>query len=790
MDSQPIDKLAPVCGICGSSHKISVCNMIKMEVHINDRIILSKARLTLPSVLRVEKMSEGSNTIVATEIIKRGTRFGPFDAKRLFTLSPEIIFPLKIFTSNDYFSEYYLDTSNEHECNWMMFVAPAQNLTEQNLICYQDNLKIFFMSIRDIAVGEFLKVWYSPFYARKMNKEVLAMSKETEKNELDLNTLLKKQQNLIERDIWTCKFCNTQEKDVTKFATHISQHYSMQVRKTCEICKSTFMTRKGLKKHVTIVHANKSLIPVVTDQSDNTYLAKKRGYTKDTMLGGPLLNDMLADSMDNTNLLLQQTDISRFDMHNDILLDNDNLNLAVENFIQDDDNFNFNIDEDKEEHVCDICMKPFAKLKRLVQHLQKHTGKYACPECLVIFSRNENLQAHKCYMHKKQQLKCTLCDKQFPLKKYLSRHMQSVHDRKRSCPKCDKTYHSDKEVKEHNCSGISEIEKEKFPCLLCNKTFYRESYIKKHMKLHAPIKQAVTVKDELYICEICAKTFRTARNLARHKKTHFQTSFACDKCDKSFTRLDTLNHHVIVEHCSFSHPCTICEKVFKSKKYLQIHMATHTKPKKFQCTACHRKFFLKSALQNHVKLKHSVRCNKCDVENCDHLKTLLECYECPVCKKLIKLRSSVIRHLKKNHHHSEIDGDKIKRVSRLWRVTNSDKVNSGDDVEAGENLLDNVGGKVNGGSENLKNDNRKFEKDESRTVLNEAGVGGMDLNNLALDLDDTLTINNQEICLSMPELTEMDQDVTLSDNAYVLENGTIVEPLDSENIVVYIFDKK
>lgn len=104
---------------------------------MQDNILPSKARLTLPNTLRLETMSEGSNAIVALDIIKRGTRFGPFEAKRIFTLNPEISFPLKIFTANDYFSEYYLDTSNENECNWMMFVPPAQNISEQNLICYQ-----------------------------------------------------------------------------------------------------------------------------------------------------------------------------------------------------------------------------------------------------------------------------------------------------------------------------------------------------------------------------------------------------------------------------------------------------------------------------------------------------------------------------------------------------------------------------------------------------------------------------------------------------------------------------
>ncbi|KAI4464468.1 finger putative transcription factor family-related [Holotrichia oblita] len=617
MELELEDKLEEICGICGNLHQISTCDVIKMEAYVQDSIVLSKARLTLPSVLKIEKMSEGSNLIIAAEFIKGGTQFGPFHAKKLFTLNPEISFPLKIFTSNDYFSEYYLDTNNEDECNWMMFVPPAQNLIEQNLICYQVNL----------------------------------------------NMLLKKQQNLMERDVWTCKFCNHQEKDVTKFATHISQHYTMQVRKACEICKSAFMTHKGLKKHIKIVHANKTGLPINDNNENSQQIKKRKNDIKDTMVGGPLLNDMLTDSMDNTNLLLQQTDISRFDMHNDILLDNDNLNLVVENYMPDDDNFNFNINEDKEEHICDICLKPFAKLKRLVQHLQKHTGKYACPECLVIFSRNENLQAHKCNLYKKQQYKCTLCDKKFALKKYLSRHMQSVHERKRSCSKCNKTYHSEKECKEHNCPEIPDSEKEKYPCLHCNKTFFRESYIKRHMKLHAPIKQPVTVRNEFFICEMCAKTFKTARNLSRHKKTHTEISFPCDKCDKSFTRSDSLNHHKIVEHCSVSVGCD------------------------------------------------------------DKMEDLL----------------------------------------------NADNL-----VNERDNLDDNVG----------KIDTASIE-DKGSNANNI-----MDFNNLTLELGKDLAINSQEICLSMPELTEMEQDVTLSDNAYVLDNGTIVEPLDSQNIVVYIFDKK
>lgn len=38
---------------------------------------------------------------------------------------------------------------------------------------FQDQEELFFVSIRDIPEGEPLKVWYSPYYALMMKKELL-----------------------------------------------------------------------------------------------------------------------------------------------------------------------------------------------------------------------------------------------------------------------------------------------------------------------------------------------------------------------------------------------------------------------------------------------------------------------------------------------------------------------------------------------------------------------------------------------------------------------------------------
>lgn len=83
-------------------------------------------------------LADGTNSVYTKSVIQKGIQFGPFQAKKLCSLLPTITFPLKIFSINDEdLSECYLDTSDESECNWLIFVAAATNFEEQNLICFQ-----------------------------------------------------------------------------------------------------------------------------------------------------------------------------------------------------------------------------------------------------------------------------------------------------------------------------------------------------------------------------------------------------------------------------------------------------------------------------------------------------------------------------------------------------------------------------------------------------------------------------------------------------------------------------
>jgi len=52
----------------------------------------------------------------------------------------------------------YIDAHDEDQCNWMMFVRPATNPAEQNLVAYQHGSDIYFTVIKNVEPRQELKV--------------------------------------------------------------------------------------------------------------------------------------------------------------------------------------------------------------------------------------------------------------------------------------------------------------------------------------------------------------------------------------------------------------------------------------------------------------------------------------------------------------------------------------------------------------------------------------------------------------------------------------------------------
>lgn len=118
----------------------------------------------------------------------------------------------------------------------------------------------------------------------------------------------------------------------------------------------------------------------------------KDSFIKDSNVGGPLLlTDVDQESLDNSNLILEQTVSKQLELNCFVdqynILENENLSFNVDSILLTDnvkelDHFNFELKESETELlVCDLCLKSFHKLRLLIIHLAQHTGKYTCSEC-------------------------------------------------------------------------------------------------------------------------------------------------------------------------------------------------------------------------------------------------------------------------------------------------------------------------------------------------------------------------------------------------------------------------
>ena len=52
----------------------------------------------------------------------------------------------------------FLEVVDENKCNWMMFVRPADNYSEQNMVAYQLGHDIYYAVTQEIAAKQELKV--------------------------------------------------------------------------------------------------------------------------------------------------------------------------------------------------------------------------------------------------------------------------------------------------------------------------------------------------------------------------------------------------------------------------------------------------------------------------------------------------------------------------------------------------------------------------------------------------------------------------------------------------------
>ncbi|KAG8308446.1 hypothetical protein J6590_002533 [Homalodisca vitripennis] len=200
-----------------------------------------------------------------------------------------------------------------------------------------------------------------------------------------------------------------------------------------------------------------------------------------------------------------------------------------------------------ESYDCTVCNKKFRLKSHLATHSRAHVNirKFKCNECGNLYKTKANLYFHM-KTHEEAPFFCEKCNKTFPERKILTRHIRVVHSGEGS-----------------------------FNCNQCGRSFKCASSLELHYTLHTGNKP--------YACKICDKTFVYKSTYTLHMKGHSADDmFSCELCPSDATSKGELRRRC--HHHSDARPwlCTVCGKGYPLKGTLKNHMKSHESDKPFK----------------------------------------------------------------------------------------------------------------------------------------------------------------------------------------------------------------
>ncbi|KAJ6633116.1 Transcription factor grauzone [Pseudolycoriella hygida] len=227
---------------------------------------------------------------------------------------------------------------------------------------------------------------------------------------------------------------------------------------------------------------------------------------------------------------------------------------------------------------CDICDKRFPCKNSLQRHMKDHIP----PDSPLI---------HKCEICKNRIYKTAAC---------LTQHMRLKHspdeDKKFHCDQCSKKFLSQPLLNYH----IRTDHNMEFAqvCEICAGVYKDKNTLRVHMKCHS------TVTPEKVQCNICGTWLKHEQGLRNHLRLHRDTTVECSICSKVLQNKSSLSYHIRRVHGERRHQCTLCEKKFKTPHVLREHIASHTGQDLYKCPHCPKTFKSSANMFSHRKKVH------------------------------------------------------------------------------------------------------------------------------------------------------------------------------------------
>uniref|UniRef100_A0A2K6K9X6 Flt3-interacting zinc finger protein 1 n=1 Tax=Rhinopithecus bieti TaxID=61621 RepID=A0A2K6K9X6_RHIBE len=121
----------------------------------------------------------------------------------------------------------------------------------------------------------------------------------------------------------------------------------------------------------------------------------------------------------------------------------------------------------------------------------------------------------------------------------------------------------------------------------------------------APAPPAAAAPRVPFHCSECGKSFRYRSDLRRHFARHTALKpHACPRCGKGFKHSFNLANHLRSHTGERPYRCSACPKGFRDSTGLLHHQVVHTGEKPYCCLVCELRFSSRSSLGRHLKRQH------------------------------------------------------------------------------------------------------------------------------------------------------------------------------------------
>ncbi|XP_064199414.1 PR domain zinc finger protein 4 [Anguilla rostrata] len=393
------------CTLCERSYP-SDCPEHGPVTFIPDMPIESRARLSLPRplCLRVTVADEPLG-VLAREVIPVRTCFGPMVGQHCSSVdltdwsdknTPHV---WKMFHNN--VLEFCIVTTDENECNWMMFVRKARTGEEQNLVAYPDNGKLYFCSSREILPDQELLFYYSRDYSRQMGVPELP-------------------------DGQVCH-CGKECASFAELKSHLNSHAHGHSHGHTHSPTQSHSGHHGHHPH----HEGK--LPSSSSSAASSWSGHAHGHARERKFKCNMCSRAFTSSTKLNVHFMGHVGMKPHKCEYCSKAFSDPSNLRT----------HLKIHTGQKNYRCSMCEKSFTQKAHLASHMVIHTGakNLKCDHCDRMFMRRQDLKQHMLTHTQERQIRCPKCDKLFWRSNHLKKHLNS-HEGRRDyiCEKCSKAF--------------------------------------------------------------------------------------------------------------------------------------------------------------------------------------------------------------------------------------------------------------------------------------------------------------------------------------------------------------